>query len=838
MIKVDNKKTIKQVADVSFRADKTRNFFAIIAIILTTVLFSSLFTVAGSLMTSMEESIMRQVGGNAHGGFKYLTMEQYEKIKAHPSIKEISYSVVLATAENAELAKRPTEIRYANDELEAEMMFSMPTTGRLPEAADELATDTLVLERLGVPAKLGEEVTLAYSVCGEKYEKTFKLVGFWQGDIIMNASQVWLSREYVESILSRYDLTNAPDYVGAVNADVNFSNSWGIEEKLIKVITDSGYRADEIATGVNWAYVGGSLSVSVEMVLGVTAVICMIIFCGYLMISNVFLISVTKDVRFYGLLKTIGTTGKQIKVLMKRQALLLCAVGIPLGMLFGCLIGGFLTPIVLSILNTNIVRVSLHLWVFIFAGIFSFLTVFISIRKASKIAAKVSPMEALRTSDGTQNIRKDKKRSGKISLYRMAVGNIGRNRKKAVLVTVSLSLSLIVLNGAYTMANGFDMDKYLDSMISHDFVMGDVSWFNVHANYLNQDTLSDEFIEKIYAHDGVESLERVFFAEEQRALDQHWEDMAVRANQELGLSGDWLKTMQEEIANGRAMYHSYGIDDAIWEDFTVWEGEIDLEKLYSGKYVVASPYDTEGRLSAYQVGDKVNVPGKDGKSRECEIIAIASMPYNISIQHSHPVDINFFMPSDVFLNEVAQKEPMILTLDMEDSQIDVMEKFLADYCENENINMQYESKASYMAEYENTQRTYKVVGIVISSLLALIGIANFANTSITSIMARKRELAMLESIGMTIRQQRKMLVSEGMVYTILTAGFTWTVGILMGKYGLMLAMAGSDYYTLNFTVIPSVVCLPVLLLLSVMIPILCQHYVNSKSVVDRLRELE
>ena len=140
MIRVDNKKTIKRVADTSFKADKMRNLFAVIAIILTTVLFCGVFTITSSLFESVEESTMRQVGGSAHGGFKYLTMEEYDNLSRHPSIKEISYSVVLASAENEELAKRPTEIRYANDELEAQMMFSMPTTGRLPEAMDEIAT--------------------------------------------------------------------------------------------------------------------------------------------------------------------------------------------------------------------------------------------------------------------------------------------------------------------------------------------------------------------------------------------------------------------------------------------------------------------------------------------------------------------------------------------------------------------------------------------------------------------------------------------------------------------------------------------------------------------------
>lgn len=841
MIRVENKKTIRHVADTSFKADRMRNLFAVIAIVLTTVLFSCLFTIASSLLDSIEESTMRQVGGNSHGGFKYLTMEQYDKLKTHPSIKEISYSVVLATAENPELAKRPTEIRYTNDALEAEMSFSMPTTGRLPEAVDEIATDTLVLEKLGVPAKLGETVTLQYSVCGEEYTETFTLVGFWEGDIIMNASQVWLSKEYVEGILNSHDLSKADAAIGSINADVNFANSWNIESKLIKVILDSGYDMDEIDYGVNWAYAGGSSYVGAGTVAGVIMVLLMIVFCGYLMISNVFLISVAKDVRFYGLLKTIGTTGKQIKILLRRQALRISLVGIPIGLLLGSLIGGILTPYVLGILNTNVVKVSLHLWVFLFAAVFALLTVFISIRKAAKLAAKVSPIEALRATDNlaaSKKCKKNQKHSGRICLWKMAAENVGRNRKKAILVTISLSLSLIILNGAYAMANGFDMDKYLSRMISHDFVVGDVACFNVYSFYTNQDTLSDDLLEELSGRNGVETLARVYFSERDCELDAHWGNMAERANKELGMSGEWLEYLKEELASGMIMYHVYGVDDSVWEEFTVWEGELDLEMLHSGDYVVVSPFDTEGRLSAYEIGDQVEVFSANGESRSCEVIAIADIPYNIGVQHSHPAEVNIFLPAEVFLDKVEQKCPMVAVLDVADSGIDEMEQFLADYCETQDPNMQYASRAVYAAEYEGTQRTYKVVGTVISALLAMIGIANFANTSITSIMARKRELAMLQSIGMTVKQQRRMLVLEGMIYMLLTAAFTWTIGILLGRVGLLLMMGGSDYFTLKFTIMPSVICMPVLLLLSVVIPVLSQGYVNRESVVERLRKAE
>ena len=174
----------------------------------------------------------------------------------------------------------------------------------------------------------------------------------------MSASQAWLSREYVEEILSKHDLSQE-EICGSINAEVNFNNSWNIESKLIKVITESGYSADEIDYGVNWAYMG-SESLDAGTVLGVVMIVLIITFCGYLMISNVFMISVAKDVHFYGLLKTIGTTGKQMKVLIRRQAMRISLIGIPIGLFLGSLVGSALTPFVLEILNTNVVKIAIR----------------------------------------------------------------------------------------------------------------------------------------------------------------------------------------------------------------------------------------------------------------------------------------------------------------------------------------------------------------------------------------------------------------------------------------------------------------------------------------------
>ena len=80
-------------------------------------------------------------------------------------------------------------------------------------------------------------------------------------------------------------------------------------------------------------------------------------------------------------------------------------------------------------------------------------------------------------------------------------------------MTVSLSLSLVILNVAYSMSNSLNMDAYLSGLISHDFVMGDVTWFNVMSNYVDADTLDDDFLDELTEYKGIESLEKIYFSE-------------------------------------------------------------------------------------------------------------------------------------------------------------------------------------------------------------------------------------------------------------------------------------------------------------------------------------
>ena len=159
MRKVKNKKVIRRLSDRSFREARTRNIIAVIAIALTAMLFTTLFTLGIGTVENFQRETMRQSGGDNHGVIKNITREQYEKLSQDPSIVEAADCILVADGvENEEFLKRHMEAWYY-PEYHYEHCFVDIIDGRAPEAADEILMDDMSMELLGMEPKAGQQVT-------------------------------------------------------------------------------------------------------------------------------------------------------------------------------------------------------------------------------------------------------------------------------------------------------------------------------------------------------------------------------------------------------------------------------------------------------------------------------------------------------------------------------------------------------------------------------------------------------------------------------------------------------------------------------------------------------
>lgn len=890
MLKVSNKKYVRHLADKSFQALKTRNIVAILAIALTTSLFTALFTVGFSMNESFQQSNFRQVGGYSHGAFKDLTKEQYMELKEDPLVKEHGVRRIVGRGIGDALRKNHVEISW-NDTNGAKWMWLDPVEGRLPkEGTNEAAADLEILKLLGVQPKIGEKFIVSMDVAGKQIEQEFTLCGWWEKDPICVANIVLIPESKVDSILNEAGVKIPCDdkKIGTWQLSVMFSDDRHIEDNLNTILKNHGYQSEDeekvenyIDIGVNWGYTSVQFSQKADpmTVFFVVILLLLIIFTGYLIIYNVFRISVVNDIRFFGLLKTIGTTGKQIRWILRHQALVLCIFGIPIGCISGWLMGVKLNPVIIKSLNSGMEEtISVSPSIFILSAVFALFTVLISCARPAKMAAKVSPVEAVRYIEGGSK-KKKRKGTGKVSIIRMAVANLGRSKGKTFVTILSLTLAIVLLQITTLFTNGFDMDKYLQDRAVSDFILADGAYFhnNVYSWDRGESILEPRIVEEVRAHGGItdgglvygqtcdENFGIVEFAPKKWVFD----NMKKMGNSENSIE-EFLKN-QPRTEDGRiqSRVQTYGMEPYVLSRLKVHDGNLSSLNTPDNRTVAAVymeddygsiipesnwakvgdtvtlRYVTEWELYNLKTGETLQSEEEAGeeewdrrpvtyRDETFTVAAVVTVPNTLSYRY-YGADA-FVMGADTFLEVNQTDDIMLYAFDAENNED--MEAFLAKYIEKQEPRYDYESKASYQAEFEKFQNMFWLVGGLLSFIVGLVGILNFINVILTGIFTRKREFAMLQSIGMTGKQLKKMLVTEGILYAVSSLIMAMLFTSIMGPVAASVLSKMFWFFTYRPDFKAILMVTPILAIMGVLIPLLIYHKVSKLTIVERLRESE
>ena len=560
----------------------------------------------------------------------------------------------------------------------------------------------------------------------------------------------------------------------------------------------------------------------------------------------------------------------------QRVAIARALAGIPLGLAAGWLVGGQLTPVVIAQLDGVVSVVSVDPVIFLLAALFSLVTVFFSCRKPGRVAGRVSPVEAVRyTEVGTGRKTRARRTSGGVSLLSMARANLGRSRGKTAVTITSLALAVVLLNVTATFANSFDMDKYIASFTASDFIVADAGQFQTGGDFFNGEmALPQTLVDEINAQGGImeggkiygktSPVEEFVTEEYYRASKGWWYDaeqldgmVHFKDRNEAGLLADTAQI--------------YGMESFALNHLKVLEG--DLSKLYEpgGNYVAAVYSDNDygeaemnshwAKLGStvtlryveeYEYYDpdtgevypedldlsQVNWVARAVKYRdvEYEVAALVTVPSALSYRY-YGAD-EFVMNDQTFIRDTGTDSVMYYAFDTTSEANAAMEAFLADYTENANPQFDYESKATYAAEFESFRSMFLLLGGVLSLIVGLVGVLNFFNAILTGIITRKREFAVLQSIGMTGRQLKTTLVYEGLLYALgaVAAALVLTVGLspLLGK-----ALSSMFWFlTYRFTAVPILLVAPAFALLGVLVPLGVYRSAARRTVVERLREAE
>ena len=425
-MKVKNKAYIRRLAKNILNANKSRRNILLLAIALTSILFTSLFSVVLGLGKSMEVQTMKSVGTISHGSFKELSNKDIEVLSKDKDIKKYSLIKHIGILDDDKIR---AELSYSDKNGFDWSLFDN-VRGKYPEKENEVFIDIATAKKLGYKGEIGEKIKVPFKIekpyTGELIEKKigdFVISGTYQSPIDSNVGvgQIYLSKAYIDKL-------SLPE--ASSDLEVMLKNSFMIKDKLLKIAERNGYRVvdspgnlfdKELRIGVNFAYIlSGAANTDFMIFLPALLLLILVMVAGFLIINNIFKISVNEDINLLGLLKTIGMTKVQIRKLVHLESFIIAIPSIIMGNIIGISIGKiilnkiFSTNVVLANINLSLVLILL---VILFSTIFTLLTVFLSVMSPARYAAKISPIDA---SKYNETEIKKKYKSDNISLGKLA----------------------------------------------------------------------------------------------------------------------------------------------------------------------------------------------------------------------------------------------------------------------------------------------------------------------------------------------------------------------------------------------------------------------------------
>lgn len=825
--------TIRKLANRNIIEHKFRHALNIIVVMCLTIFISALEIVSSSTYSNVEEDYLKQNGNASQIQAFDVPLESFENFKMD-NIEEIGQSVYIGNAVNDEFRNRPSELRYADSNY-AEYMFSLPIQGRMPENKNEIAVDRSVLEDLEKDATLGTDITI-YWLDEDKKEQsqTFEVVGIWEENSLYTTRNLWVSKDFIKKMNTNIDL--------AFNLKSGKVNNKTLDEVAEKL------QIEEEQVISNWVYEDNvQKQIRLEtLVYKIGA--SFILLCGFLILYNIIAISIASDRKLYGRIKTLGASPKQVKLSVFYQYFFDVLIGIPLGLALGYILGSKMVPVVITSLDNDI-HVYADVKNFISTILLILLVVFVSGIRPAYRACAVDPSDILSEENNLNFRGKTHRRSpGVPALFELSLSNLVRYPKRNVIAIILLTVGLVLTSCVYVINHSFDISKYMAEIALSDITITEKTLVESWGEYNPKgNTITKEFMEKLEAsgdilEQGVLYSQDISLQTSETAYNnviQYYEQNKCERLKYMEQDVAWTEGYQSFKQTGKCTATIFGIDgllnDKITDKNRIIDGTIDKEKFLSGKYMIAQGYSSDSGeyelQPTYNVGDKISLNGK-----EFEIMAIAEVPYPITEGKTNPgseFNLTFYVPSSSFLEMYPENTPRKWFLNVEKGKENEIENILKPYMEK---GVPIETEKTIEQNYNNATKSATLLQNIVSIMILVIGIVNFANVIIISVTSRKKEFAMMQSIGMTKKQLRLLLMMEGINISIITLIISYFLSLVTICVGVSAYLQTQWTATYHFSITPLLIVTPVLIILPIVISLICFQRIQKIEIIERLQD--
>lgn len=832
MLKNPNQKVIKRMAWNAIKVNRRKTITLFLAVLLSSFLVFTIFTVGDSYFRLQKIQNIRMSGAEFDAIMYGVTDEQKQMCENNPDIVLTGAVGVCGWVEKTDQDSTPNVgLIWADDGYWTQMMEPVreKLEGRYPTALDEIMVTKSALKECGYEdLDVGDTISMSYGTQKGIFTGTFRISGIWDG--YGPKKQFFVSKEFYDQ--SGWKLSEASS--GRYFMDFK-------QKLMTKKEQNAFIESMNLGKQQNLFFMV-DLGESVQILAGIIGLIAITCLCAYLLIYNIMYLSVAGKVRYYGLLQTVGMTEKQVKKMMRDQMFLIGSAGTVIGCLSGGLVSFFLIPVVVKSLGiksgyVGAEMIRFHPAVLPVTILLVGVTLLLACQKPAKMAADISPIEALGYRP-THKIVKARKAGKRKVIARLSLRQFTKDKKRTAVVLLSLAASLSVYLCIVTMLDSQAARTIVSNYMDTDMVITNDTACKEKSED-RRDILDDSFVKSIKENAGVSEVHSVEFAE----ITVPWEpDFA-----EMWMKEFYAKWMSVPYSQDRDEYQNHpenfgssliGIDEQEFDYLNnSLEHPINKEDFLCGKACIVYRNGLDF-ADADIIGKNVTCAlYEDQQTTKTFVIeGVTDENYYTALLGYPPTIITSDQVVNTFANNPIRLKTGIKYHKEYDR--DTEQEILSLLKENDNAkDFSWESKIEDADEIEKAQGYMPQVGIGIVLILAFIGIMNYMNTFVVNVQSRMTELSVMESIGMTPKQLLGMLVREGILYV----GGAWLVTLTVGLGGTYLLYESMNYRGIAFSVpiLPLLFTVGISVLVCTMIPVLTWIFLEKNgTVVERTKGVE
>lgn len=646
-----------------------------------------------------------------------------------------------------------------NWDIYSEPLFS-DIQGHYPLEDKEIMMSTWLLKRLGIEPVIGAEITL-YTAWEDRdlvQQEKFILSGYYTDTSYIDTAskqKVFLS----EKALTQHQ---APvEFVG-------FSLTAGQFQKKLALIRKQILLNEQQI----FLILGGQEIQFLSKNTGFALVVILFFMLdGFLIIYNINTISAAKEIAFYGLLKTIGLTPKQLKRIIYCQMKRILFNVMPIGLFLGCFITQWIVPLILGSMLEGFSKAQFHWIIPIASAFFSGVMIYASYCTTAKKVMEISPIDTQRYVQSGWKW-KTKSKGVHTKLCWMGLRNVFRKPQKACLVIGTFFLSSTAFLLCMTILRGMSLDEFINYNTAHDIALYN-SMSRASFSPVEEQSFTPEILEKMQYIEGIESLGITTVV----SIYEHYSDAVY---------GDWLEIKNEfERSSGMEV-----TEPNIWIDnpkAAFWGLLIGIDSDIIAEYNQSS--QTPINIEGFEKGDFLLTTDMNGNGLHLGSTITFSVMESDK-QFALPIGGQIPLARDgmnsgaapwlVVSNKVIDRysDKAIIYSVKIDNYSEYEESVLEQVIElTDNIPaITRTSKIELAKSLEKAKSALSKLSAFLTIVLFTVGCLNFVNTISVNILGRQREFATMEAIGASRRQMRHLLSWEGAWYFIFTLGLSATIG--------------------------------------------------------------